>query len=186
MIFTSGIRRNMTKFQNNLEKEFTANPSKYPQKNFKSKPCRWCGKNFPPLGPSHHYCSDKCRKFVYADKHYKRVYGVGIMWVLNKLEEQNYLCAICRTSGFKMLEEHVTGMNLDHCHATGNPRALLCHNCNRGLGLFQDSPDYLRRAAEYLEEDYEPASYERFKPGEAERIIQQIDSNQKESENDNL
>lgn len=176
----------MAKHQNKLSKDFTSSPEKYPQRRFNPKPCRWCGEVFSPTGPSHHYCSDFCRKFVYADKHYKRVYGVGIMWVMRRLEEQNYLCAICKTAGFKMRDEHVTGMNLDHCHTTGHPRALLCHNCNRGLGLFQDNPEYLRQAANYLEEDYEPARYEGFKPGEAERIIRQIDKNQEESKDDNL
>jgi hypothetical protein len=169
----------MGKYTNKLSRDFTANPSKYPQKNFRDKSCRWCGEVFKPLGPSHHYCSDFCRKFKYADNHYKRVYGIGIIWVLTKLEEQNFKCAICKTSGFKMREEHISGMNLDHCHTTGSPRALLCHNCNRGLGLFQDNPEYLRSAAEYLEKDYEPAKYEEFKPGEAKRIVQQIVKRQK-------
>lgn len=172
----------MAKHKNNLEKDFTAHPSKYSQKNFKDKECKWCGELFSPSGPSHHYCSDFCRKFVYADNHYKRVYGVGIVWVLRKLEEQDYLCAICRTAGFKMLDEHISGLNLDHCHSTGTPRALLCHNCNRGLGLFQDNPDYLRSAANYLEEEYEPARYEEFTPGEAKRIVQQIILRKEKSE----
>lgn len=181
-----GTRNNMVKHQNSLSKDFTASPDKYPQKRFNPKPCRWCSNIFLPTGPSHHYCSDNCRKFVYADKHYKRVYGIGIMWVLQKLDEQNYKCAICKTSGFKMKDEHISGMNLDHCHVTGNPRALLCHNCNRGLGLFQDNPAYLRQAAEYLEEEYEPARYEKFKPGKAERIIQRIKQSEEESQDDNL
>ncbi len=149
---TSGINKNMTvKFTNALEKEFTATPDKYPQRNFKPKKCKWCGSVFSPLGPSHHYCSDICRKQVYSDKHYKRTYGVPLSWVKDKLEEQHFKCAICKTVGFKMREDHVTGMNLDHCHDTGKARGLLCHNCNRGLGLFQDNPEYLRDAANYIE-----------------------------------
>lgn len=167
----------MIRIQNQLQKEFTAHPSKYPQKNFKPKDCRWCGVEFTPLGPSHHYCSDKCRKFVYADKHYKRTYGVGVLWVLKKLEEQDFKCAICNTTGFKMRDTHISGMNLDHCHVAGAPRALLCHNCNRGLGLFQDDPEVLKKAVAYLEVEYEPARYEKFTPGEAEGIIQKLIEN---------
>lgn len=141
----------MIKNCNNMQENFSATPEKYPQRNFKPKPCRWCDKVFLPLGPSHHYCTDDCRKEVYADKHYRRVYGVPLSWVKGKLEEQGYKCAICRTEGFKMREDHTTGMNLDHDHETEEPRGLLCHNCNRGLGLFQDNPDYLRRAASYVE-----------------------------------
>ena len=141
----------MIKNCNSMEKKFTATPDSYPQKNFKVKRCKWCGDNFSPLGPSHHYCKDSCRKEVYADKHYKRVYGVGLSWVKQKLLDQDYKCAICKTVGFKMREDHTTGMNLDHDHATGKPRGLLCHNCNRGLGLFQDNPSLLREAAKYVE-----------------------------------
>jgi len=129
----------------------TATPSKYPQKNFKVKACRWCDTEFAPQGPSHHYCSVPCRKEVYSDKHYKRVYGVGVRWVQKKLHEQGWKCAICKEVGFKMREDHVSGLNLDHDHVTGKPRALLCHNCNRGLGLFKDNPVFLRWAADYLE-----------------------------------
>ncbi len=138
---------------NPTEDSFTAHPSKYPQKFFKDKDCRWCGLVFKPLAPCHHYCSDTCRRQVNADRHYKRSYGVSYRWVLDKLVEQDYKCAICRTYGFKMRDDHVTGMCLDHCHTTGNPRGLLCHNCNRGLGLFQDDPELLKKAAEYLQND---------------------------------
>lgn len=129
----------------------TADPKTYPQGWFKDKSCGWCGKNFSPLGPSHLYCSELCRKQVNSDKHYKRRYGVGLRWVQEKLEEQNWLCAICNVVPFKMRDDHVSGLNLDHCHDTGKPRALLCHNCNRGLGLFQDDPAILRAAALYVE-----------------------------------
>jgi len=174
------------KFSNTLQVDFTSTPSKYPQGWFKDKECKWCGDMFSPAGPSHFYCTDECRKYVYADKHYKRRYGIGVVWVLKKLEEQDYKCAICRDVGFKMRDDHVSGMNLDHCHETGNPRALLCHNCNRGLGLFQDNPEYLRDAAKYLEDDYEPAVYEKFKPGGAKRIIREIKSRQKKSKDSNV
>lgn len=43
------------------------------------------------------------------------------------------------------------GLHLDHCHATGKFRGWLCSKHNTGLGLFQDDPVLLRRAAEYLE-----------------------------------
>lgn len=132
-------------------KIMTSSPDKYPQRSFKDKCCRWCGVEFKPTGPSHHYCSEACRREVFSDKHYKRKYGVGVKWVQQKLDEQGWKCAICKEFGFKMREDHVSGLNLDHDHDTGKPRALLCHNCNRGLGLFQDNPVYLRAAANYVE-----------------------------------
>lgn len=141
----------MKKYTNKLEAEFTARPEKYPQKCFNPKSCRWCGEVFEPIAPSHLYCKDQCRREVASDKHYRRSYGVGVKWVQEQLDLQDWKCAICKTSGFKMREDHVSGMNLDHCHKTGRARALLCHNCNRGLGLLQDDPWILRRAADYVE-----------------------------------
>lgn len=140
----------MKKFTSVLEKDFTADPSKYPQGWFKDKVCSWCGNVFKPTGPSHKYCSDPCRKEVYSDRTYRSKYGVGLSWVKDKLEERGWVCAICKTEGFKMREDHVTGMNLDHCHKTGKARGLLCHNCNRALGLMQDSEDILMSAVDYL------------------------------------
>jgi len=134
------------------QKDMTATPSKYPQGHFKVKSCGWCQEPFPPTGPCHKYCSEACFKKVYADKYYKRRYGVGLGWVEEALTKQGHVCAICKEVGFKMKDSHYTGLNLDHCHKTGKARGLLCHNCNRGLGLFQDNPEVLERAAKYVRE----------------------------------
>ena len=39
----------------------------------------------------------------------------------------------------------------DHSHKTGLMRGIVCGGHNRGLGLFRDSPEELRAAADYLE-----------------------------------
>lgn len=63
------------------------------------------------------------------------------------LRAQNGVCAICGN------EEGVAGRRLavDHCHATGKIRGLLCALCNTGIGKLGDSSSALRRAVEYLE-----------------------------------
>ena len=41
---------------------------------------------------------------------------------------------------------------IDHNHHTGELRGLLCYSHNAGLGMFQDSPELLEKAANYLRE----------------------------------
>lgn len=61
---------------------------------------------------------------------------------------QNHCCAICHADFSTMDPRHT---HADHDHLTGEKRGLLCGQCNRALGLMNDSSILLRRAAEYLE-----------------------------------
>ena len=74
--------------------------------------------------------------------HLMRRYGIGADDFDQLVAKQDGLCAICGRTD----PEHV-----DHSHATGAVRGILCFNCNGGLGQFRDSVDALRAAAAYLE-----------------------------------
>jgi hypothetical protein len=39
---------------------------------------------------------------------------------------------------------------IDHCHATGKVRGILCSSCNRGIGFLKDNPKFLMAAVKYL------------------------------------
>jgi len=67
------------------------------------------------------------------------------------LDAQNNVCAICFEEGFIMAEHHQAKLMVDHCHTTGRVRGLLCHNCNRALGLLKDNKSRFRSAITYLE-----------------------------------
>ena len=59
--------------------------------------------------------------------------------------EQEGLCAICgegNPNGWKLA--------VDHSHTTDQVRALLCHNCNVGIGQFSEDTQRMLGAIEYL------------------------------------
>lgn len=65
---------------------------------------------------------------------------------------QGGLCAICAQP--ETARDRHTGavqpLVIDHDHATGVVRGLLCTACNKALGQFGDDPDRLRSAITYL------------------------------------
>lgn len=67
---------------------------------------------------------------------------VPFEWKLLQLELQDGKCAICK--------EPMDQSYIDHDHETGEVRGLLCHRCNSGLGFFNDDPQRLLAALEYL------------------------------------
>lgn len=73
--------------------------------------------------------------------HLTRRYGITAEEADAMLERQGGLCAICRAA---------PAAHVDHDHATGKVRALLCFNCNGGLGQFKDDSTLLRAAADYV------------------------------------
>ena len=77
----------------------------------------------------------------------KKKYGI----TLEKYEElfsiQNGLCEICGTA---VAGGNGKAFSVDHDHATGKIRGLLCHHCNLGLGHFKDDKEVLLKAVAYL------------------------------------
>lgn len=140
----------VSKINKNKDQQ-TATPDKYPQGYFKDKPCRRCGKVFSPKAPSELYCSDKCKDEAITSRYLEREYGISVDDYNNLLEKQNHRCAICGGEGFLMDKtKHKIKLVVDHDHKTGAVRGLLCHNCNRALGLFHDSERDLLSAIDYL------------------------------------
>lgn len=74
-------------------------------------------------------------------------YGMSLTEYDAMLVSQENCCAICASP--------YPGVNfsvfpVDHDHATGEVRGLLCNDCNLGLQRFKDSPELLMTAAAYL------------------------------------
>lgn len=71
-----------------------------------------------------------------------RAYGITEQQYLDMIEAQGGVCAICKRD--------MKRPQIDHCHTTGKVRGVLCSACNGALGKFQDNPEILKVAIEYL------------------------------------
>lgn len=64
-------------------------------------------------------------------------------------DAQEGKCAICGNA-MKPRGRTKDAVGVDHNHATGKVRGLLCRGCNHGIGNLQDDPRILKAAAQYL------------------------------------
>jgi hypothetical protein len=90
----------------------------------------------------------KRHKIRIAKYYLKHKYNISIEEYDRKLYEQNKQCAICGRNNTGHKNQKM--MLVDHCHKTGRVRGLLCSKCNRGLGQFDDNPELMLLAVEYL------------------------------------
>lgn len=80
-------------------------------------------------------------------KRRQRVYGTDgeALFV-----QQHGLCAICLSPMLRR-HRHRRAAHLDHDHSTGRVRGWLCHQCNVGMGHFNDNVSLLLSAVKYLQ-----------------------------------
>ena len=88
---------------------------------------------------------DTRRKFNLNAKYGLSPEAYQEMWALQK-----GLCAICNLP-LPQREERGGFPPVDHCHKSRKNRGIVHGKCNKGLGLFDDDPNLLRLAADYLE-----------------------------------
>ncbi len=91
-------------------------------------------------GRKHHssYCHD-CRKKRMIIKRT----GITVRRYDAMIQASKGKCAICKRDYKRP--------SIDHCHNSNKVRGVLCSACNAGLGLFRDSANTLRDAADYLD-----------------------------------
>ena len=94
---------------------------------------------------------EACRRSQ-RDYELRTKYGINLSEYKALLNEQRGLCAVCEQPETYVKNGKVQVLSVDHCHATGRVRSLLCATCNLILGKAQDSPDRLRALINYLEE----------------------------------
>ena len=97
------------------------------------------------------YNTDRVRNWGLQGNNKRRTnlatrYGITLEDYDSLLEKQNELCPIC---GFALDDGH--RLAVDHSHKTGAIRGIVHLRCNIAIGIFKDSPEICRKAAEYLE-----------------------------------
>ena len=81
---------------------------------------------------------------TYRDSQLRTKYGITLIQYDAMLQVQKGVCAVC------CLPSKGKRLAVDHDHATGIVRGLLCTNCNTMIGHARDTADILLNAVRYL------------------------------------
>lgn len=73
-------------------------------------------------------------------------YGLSVSEFTALLAAQEGKCPVCD----ECLPNEPHLIHIDHSHATGKVRGILCRLCNIGLGYFQDDTARMERAIQYV------------------------------------
>jgi len=97
---------------------------------------------------AYHHRNRQSRNAIHRRYLLKSKYGITPEDYDALLAAQGGACALCSAP-----QPNKVGSRfyIDHDHASGAVRGLLCGPCNMGLGQFRDDPDLLRAAAQYVE-----------------------------------
>jgi hypothetical protein len=104
-----------------------------------------------PLCDNDHKARGLCERHYSHKTMMSHKYNLEWEDYINLGEKCDWTCKGC---GIQKLPHETPGLNIDHCHETGMVRGLLCGNCNRSIGLAQNSSDILRKLAAYLEDHH--------------------------------
>lgn len=104
------------------------------------------------------FCSWKCNQLTQGEfkisnpalrqRNYrlKRLFKIDLQEYNRLFQIQGGMCRLCGVHQSKLK----VSLAVDHNHATGKIRGLLCMTCNRALGLFKDNLELLEKAKQYI------------------------------------
>ncbi len=88
----------------------------------------------------------ECAKKREREYYLMKTYNIGLEDYNKMWADQSGCCAICGIHSSALPKS----LMVDHCHATGAVRGLLCNECNLGVGKFKDNITTLQNAIKYL------------------------------------
>ena len=97
-----------------------------------------------------HWCDD-CIKEYNRDQNLRKRYGITAEDYDRMAAEQAGRCKSCGDTTDADSHGVGTRLHVDHCHATGKVRGLVCQRCNLVLGHADECADRLRSVIGYLE-----------------------------------
>jgi hypothetical protein len=104
--------------------------------------CKKCGVRIYRLGSHARLCTE-CQRPINRKAHLRHKYGISPEDYDAMVLAQGGACAACDRTDQKLV--------VDHDHATGELRQLLCDRCNRILGFAKDDIHVLGRLVIYLQ-----------------------------------
>lgn len=119
-----------------------------------SKVCSKCGEDLPltefSKSSGANYLRRECKKcnnqLAKERKAIKQKYDSP---------DESYICPVC-LSDYESIKDaggqKCAAWTADHIHGTEILRGFICHNCNRGFGMFKHNVEILQRAITYLEQ----------------------------------
>lgn len=125
--------------------------------------CENCSGAFTPPRSTSKYCSVTCSGLAHRalPRRPKRMLTrIVKVEKARVLAVQGAACAACRTAFTRSRDAH-----LDHCHASGKIRGVLCRKCNTALGLLGDDPYKVKALLDYLSEWLTPDECGNVRPG---------------------
>lgn len=129
-----GVEKELTEYTKNFNKKWG--------KSYLRSSCRECDN---ARNRKYHADNKAKRAQQHKDWRNKKVFGLGDGEYETMLANQGGVCAICKKECTSK-----PSLAVDHDHATGKVRGLLCSNCNNGLGRFKDDVELLNNAIGYL------------------------------------
>lgn len=101
--------------------------------------CIDCGS--PELKSTGPRCQS-CAKDYQRRRSLSSSYGITLEEFNSMLDAEGHTCPICRNPKTEPV--------VDHDHATGKVRGILCGSCNKAIGFLCDNPEIAEAAANYL------------------------------------